>query len=109
MLTKEKHECIILHIGNNKTHKGDLSMSEGSSDEATTMEVAQEKFEEFICNTPSANYREQQAVTIAAMEHLKEILTSGQKYLLAEYEEEIGHEMYLAQQESFVAGYKSKQ
>ena len=84
-------------------------MSEGSSDEEITMEVIEEKFEKFICGQSSANYREQQAVTIAAMEHLKEILTREQKYLLAEYEEEIGHEMYLAQQESFVAGYKSKQ
>ena len=84
-------------------------MSEGSTDEAITMEVVQEKFEAFIYETPSANYKEQQAVTIAAMEHLKEILTDEQKYLLAEYEEEIGHEMYLAQQESFVAGYNSKQ
>ena len=84
-------------------------MNEGSTDETIAMDVAQEKFEKFICGQSSANYREQQAVTIAAMEHLKEILTSEQKYLLAEYEEEIGHEMYLAQQESFVAGYKSKQ
>ena len=84
-------------------------MNECISDETITMEVIEEKFEKFICNTPSANYKEQQAVTIAAMEHLKEILTSEQKYLLAEYEEEIGHEMYLAQQESFVAGYNSKQ
>ena len=84
-------------------------MNEGSTDETIAMEVIEEKFEEFICNTPSANYKEQQAVTIAAMEHLKEMLTDEQKHLLAEYEEEIGHEMYLAQQESFVAGYNSKQ
>ena len=84
-------------------------MSKGSTDETITMEVIEEKFEKFIYNTHSANYKEQQAVTIAAMERLKEMLTDEQKYLLAAYEDEIGYEMYLAQQESFVAGYNSKQ
>ena len=96
------------HRQQRKHIKEDLSMNEGSTDEAITMDVAQEKFEEFICGQSSANYKEQQAVTIAAMERLKEMLTDEQKYLLAAYEDEMGYEMYLAQQESFVAGYNSK-
>ena len=38
-------------------------MNEGSTDETIAMEAIEEKFEEFICNTHSANYKEQQAVT----------------------------------------------
>ena len=39
-------------------------MNQCSTDETIPIEVAQEKFEEFIYETPSANYKEQQAVTI---------------------------------------------
>ena len=51
------------HKEQRKHIKEDLSMNEGSTDEPISMEVIEEKFEEFICNTPSANYKEQQAVT----------------------------------------------
>ena len=51
------------HRQQRKHIKEDLSMNEGSTDETIAMDVIEEKFEKFICNTPSANYKEQHAVS----------------------------------------------